>query len=104
MRAQILLIADLKLAAPDHHHHHFIDGQFIQSIRNMRYVTVYRTRKLSSIETAFRTEPLTLSCDLSTFNPMRAVVMTHTHAQGQVQKLLGSKVRVETDKRERLPC
>ena len=33
---------------------------------------------------------------LLTFNPRIAMVMTHTHAKGQCQRSLGSKVRVET--------
>jgi len=32
------------------------------------------------------------------FNPVRAMVMTYTHAKGQGQSSLGSNVRVETDR------
>ena len=51
---------------------------------------VRNNRKLFSIKVplrAFQTETLTL-----TFNPMRATVMTHTHAKGQGQRSLGSIV------------
>jgi len=34
-----------------------------------------------------------------TFNPMKATVITHTHAKGQGKRSLGSKVRVETDRK-----
>jgi len=34
----------------------------------------------------------------STFNPIRAMVMTHTHAKGQSQRSFGSKDRVEKDR------
>jgi len=58
----------------------------------------------------FGTEALTvtLSFDL-TFNPMRAIVMTHIHARGQGQRSFGSKVRVEqtdgwTDRGDYLLC
>jgi len=48
--------------------------------------------------------PLTLTFEwfwhvTLTFNPRRAMIMTHTHVKGQGQRSLGSKVRLETDGR-----
>jgi len=66
------------------------------------------TRHWKCGTTAFR--PLTLTSEVwqwpltLTFNPGRAIVMTHTQAKGQCQRSLGSKVkceniRIETDRR-----
>jgi len=54
----------------------------------------YHQLRIEVSSTAFQTDTITLILTL-TFNLMRATVMTHSHAEGQGQRSLGSRTEID---------